>query len=315
VALDHIQPLVSGEIAIGELHRLGPTGIGLSDVRVRDAAGTPVLELQRLDVSWSLRAALSGQVVVPRVEVSGLLVDLADLGSERGLLAALTPTTPAEEEDDEPRADPLSIAVQAIALDAVTVWIEPPGLGRVGVRELSARASYTQGPGREARLESLSCQLLRGDERVGAIDSARAHYVAAGAPSSLAVSLHLGATRLDLTASGLVPGDPAFETAPVEASLRLRQLDGATLTLLGGDAAGEALRQPLDLDVELSGSAGAPRAEFSLGSPAGAVRGEISLTPEREARLQARLERLSLAEWHPELPAGELAPSDSTGRE
>ncbi len=306
IALAQLGPLLAGEITVTELTRLNGSGLGLRGLRARDPHGTSVLELAELEVDLSLLGLLAGRRVIERVELRGLRADLAQLTAERGLLAAFAPRTPSPPEPAQPAPEPLRLTLSQLVLAEVEVSAELPELGQVAVRHLDARAALQLDDTITAELEQLSTELWRAGSRLGALESARGRYVSAGAPSSLALVLELAGSRWQLEGSGLLPGDAAFETAPLALQLTARDIDARLPAALGHPEWGEGWAQPLALQLALSGSAGTPRAELSATTPAGELHASASLNAERHAQLSLSTAGLALARAYAALPAGTL---------
>ena len=303
-ALAQLAPLFAGRVTLAEISRLGLSGISLRELEVFDPSGSQVLALRELELDWSPFALLSGELVLGRLGLRSGRIDLADLSARRGLLAAFSPTS-APSAPSAPTA-PLRLRVAEIAVDGLELSAEIAGFGVAAARNLSLRASYRQADAIELELARLSAELRRDARDLGGIDAATGRYLSAGAPSTLQLAAHVADTRLRLEASSRLPGDPAFEDAPLQLSAQLERLDAATLTALGRADWGAALRQALDVHIDVAGSARAPGATFSVSSAAGVVRGEASLTAERVARLRVSADGLSLAELVAGLPTGRL---------
>jgi translocation and assembly module TamB len=305
VVLAQLEPLFRGQITIGELSRLGLSGLGLRNLAVRDPAGDPVIALARLELDWAPASLLGGEIVVERVQLSDGQVELADFSQQRGVLAAFAPKFP-KPEAAQAAGRPLALRVREISVDGLALSAEVAGFGVAGVRRLTLRASYQQHDLREAAISSLSAELLRGGRDLGGIDSASGHYVSAGGPSSLQLAAHVAETRLRLDAQARLPGDPAFQDAPLQGQLQIDRLESATFAALGRSEWGAPLHQVLDLEVTLSGSARAPRAEFAIRSAAGELAGKASLSADRHAELQLAARQLALGQLAPGLPSGSL---------
>jgi autotransporter translocation and assembly factor TamB len=304
LALAQLGPLFAGRINVGEISRLALSGIRLRDLTVFDPSGNQVLALAELELDWSPLGLLSGELVLGRLALRSGRIDLADLSAQHGLLAAL----PAVAAAPEPpvRKPPLRLRLAELSLAGLELSAEVPGAGVLAARNLAVQASYRQGGAIELELASLSAELRRDGHDLGRIDSAAGRYVSAGAPSMLRLAGQLAGARLRLEATSRVPGDPGFEDAPLQLSAQLERLDAATLTALGQAEWAAALRQVLDVQVEVTGSARAPQGTFTIRSAAGVVRGQALLTAERVARLRVSAEELALAEWVAGLPAGRL---------
>lgn len=306
VALWQVQPLLAGELELGELTRLSSSGLGLRRLRLRDPQGTTVLELAELELDASALGLLAGRLEIERLELRGLRIELAQLTAQRGLLAALEPRAPRALESEPAGSEPLKLSVSQLVLDDVAVAAELPELGRVAVRRLAARASFRLDETIELELAQLSTELWRDGAQLGTLESARGRYVSAGAPSSLALVLQLAGSRWQLEGSGHLPGDAAFESAPLALTLQAQGLDAQLPAALGRPEWGEGWSQPLALQLALSGSAAAPQAELTVSAPAGGLRATASVDALRRARLSVTTDGLELAQAYTGLPAGKL---------
>src|SRR5690606_15948114 len=65
--LARVNQSIPGQLEVGALERLGPSGLVLADVRLRDPASTPVLALARVSVELAPLELLHGRIVLPRV--------------------------------------------------------------------------------------------------------------------------------------------------------------------------------------------------------------------------------------------------------
>jgi translocation and assembly module TamB len=305
VVLAQLEPLFRGQITMRELSRLGLGGVGLRGLAVRDPAGNEVIAISRLELDWAAASLLGGEIVVERVQLQGGRIELADFSRQRGVLAAFSPKSPEPEPARAP-GRPLALRVREIEVDELALSAEIAGFGVAGVRHLALRASYQQHEAMAGTLASLSAELLRDDRGIGGIDSASGHYVSSGEPSSIQLAARLAETRLRLDARAHLPGDPAFQDAPLQAQLQIDRLEAATFAALGRSEWGTRLPEALDLQLALSGSARAPRATFSIGSAAGTLSGAASLSAERHAELQVSARQLALAQLVPGLPPGKL---------
>ncbi|MEY4544097.1 MAG: hypothetical protein RL685_292 [Pseudomonadota bacterium] len=306
IALWQLRPLIAGEIELGEITRLDSSGLGLRRLRARDPQGSTVLELAELELDASALGLLSGELVIERIELRGVRIGLAQLTTERGLLAAFAPRSPRPPEPEPPAPQPPHIVLSQIVLDDVAVEAELPDLGRVSVQRLSARASFRQSETLELDLDSLASELWRDGLLLVQLESAQGRYVSTGAPSRLALVLQAAGSRWQLEGSGRLPGDAEFETAPLALSLQAQGIDAGLLAALGRPAWGEGWTQPLALQLALSGSAATPSAELTATAPAGTLRLTASLDAARHAQLSLSTPGLALAQAYQGLPAGAL---------
>ena len=304
LAISQLRPVFAGQISVAEISRLGLSGISLREILVREPSGNSVLTLGQLDLDWSPLALLSGELEVAQLRLQSGSVDLGDLSARRGLLAAFYLTKVAQEPAAEPR--PLRLRLAEISVTGLELSVEVAGFGVVLARKLSAQASYRQAEQTELALARLSALVLRDGQALGGIDAASGHYASAGAPSQLTLTGSLAGAGLRLEAAGRLPGDPAFEDAPLQLSLDLVQLAQETFAALGYAEWGGTLRQPLAAHVDVTGSARAPRATFALRAAAGAVQGEVALTPERRVELHVSTPGVSLGALLAGLPPGRL---------
>ncbi|MEO8179980.1 MAG: translocation/assembly module TamB domain-containing protein [Deltaproteobacteria bacterium] len=304
LAIAQLEPVLAGQIGVAEISRLGASGISLHGLQVREPSGSSVLELELLELDWSPFALLSGELDVARLRLGSGRIDLGDLSTRRGLLAAFSPKSVAPEHPAEGR--PLGIRLTEISVDGLELSAEVAGFGVVTARNLSARASYRQAEHIELALARLSAELLRDGQPLGGIDSASGHYASAGAPSQLTLAGSVARTRVRLDAAGRLPGDPAFEDAPLALSVELGELARDAFAALGYAQWGASLRQPLDVHLAVTGSARAPQGSFSLRAAAGVIEGEAALTAERRVELRVSTRGVSLAELVAGLPAGRL---------
>lgn len=305
IALWQLRPLIAGEVELGEITRLDSSGLGLRRLRARDPQGATVLELAELELDASLLGLLSGELVIERVELHGVRIELAQLTTQRGLLAAFAPRTPPAPVP-EPPSEPLKLALSQIVLDDVAIEAELPELGRVAVQRLSARARFRQGETLELDLDSLASELWRDGALLAQLESARGRYVSSGAPSQLSLVLRAAGSRWQLEGSGRLPGDAALETEPLALTLQAEGIDRALLAALGRPEWGVGWTQPLGLRLALSGTLATPQAELTATAPAGGLRLTASLDAARHAQLSLSTAGLALAQAYEGLPTGTL---------
>lgn len=283
VALEQGNALFRGELRARELSALGITGIVLRGVEVTDPTGAQVLAAETIEVELAPLALLAGEIRVVRAAVTSARADLADLGDERGVLAAFAPREPSPPEP-EPASEPPVVIVDAIELDAIAARVELPDFGAAGVEALHARARFELRGTARAQLHALTAQLARDDQPIGRIDSTQARWAQVGEDSTLALRGQLARTAIALDARARMPNDPAFETSPLKAKVVLDAVDAEALRALGqGELAGK-LKQGARVELVASGTLAALDAQLLLASKAGGA--EVRATLRDRDRLE-----------------------------
>ncbi len=239
-----VSRLLVGQLSVGELSQLGPTGVRLSGVVLRDARGEPVLEVGSLALDLAPADLLDSKLTVRRLSLAEVAVDLSDFGSERGLLAALAPAEPVAP-PPESSGGGLEIELRQVVLSGVRLRAEPAP-GEVWLaEELAAEARLELRDTWLLELEALSGRLTRQGEPWGVI-----HSASAGASGQ-------GPVRLELSLSLAKPALPAVrlslrgvlgEAALRDLSLRLTA-GGASLSFDGSVGFDAEVRGRARLDV------------------------------------------------------------------
>lgn len=269
LALEQANGLFRGRLDARELSELGVTAVALRGVTVSDPTGVRVIEAESLVLELSPLALLSGELHVDRVAIENARVDLADLGTERGVIAAFALRQPSRPSAPEPDFEPPMVVVDAIELDAIAVSAKVPELGVVRVEALAARASFALRNVASVKLSSLSTRLVAANlvqpVRValtasGTLDALDGRVQLSSAAGDVVVHaklldrgrLELHASSRGVTPSALWAGAPdqriAFELTGIAliAERALRDLSvhaqwrGVKIEL-SGDASAEAL--------------------------------------------------------------------------
>jgi translocation and assembly module TamB len=270
-ALEQANALFRGKLAARELSSLGIFGVTLYGAEVTDPTGAKVIVAESIAIEISPFALLSGEIYVDRVAIRDARIDLADLGSERGVIAAFALREPSPPDPNEPASEPPLVIVEAIELDAIAASAELPDLGVVGVEQLAVRGSFTLRGVASAELESLSAKLVRDLAEVGAIESAKGRWVQEGQDSTLALRGRVARTKLAVDARSRLPNDPEFERSPMTATVLLDAIDAETLRALGQPELAKQLKQALRAEIKARGTLDALDADIALSSDAGDV--------------------------------------------
>lgn len=307
LAVEQGDALLRGQLEVRELTRLGFGGLALRGVAARDPSGEQVLSIESLSVELSPLSLLAGEVVIDRIAVKNARVEFADLGDEQGAIAAFSPADASGGPASAADPDPPPIAVRSIELDGVSVTADVPDLGRAGVTGLHARGRFTLHGVARAELRALRATLVRGERAIGAVQSARGTWAAAGEPTELSLQARLAHTDIALDASGRLPGDPAFETSPVSVSLTADAIDSELLAAFGQGALADRLRAPVRAALTASGTPNALDARLDLSSRAGEVRVTAALAGRDQLALSVHSDGFTPAELWAGAPSRRVA--------
>jgi translocation and assembly module TamB len=270
-ALEQANALFRGKLVAREISTLGIFGVHLLGAEATDPSGAQVIAAESITVEISPLALLSGEIHIGRVAIESARIDLADLGTERGVIAAFALREPTPTDPNEPASEPPVVIVRSIELDAIAVSAELPDIGVVGVEQLALRGSFTLRGVARAELASLRTTLVRNANPVGGIDSAEGSWVLEGEDSSLALRGHVAQTKIAIDARSRLPNDPSFERSPMTLALMLDAIDRETLRALGQEQLAPQLKQKLRATVHASGTLDDLDAKVLLASKAGDV--------------------------------------------
>jgi len=254
-ALQAADDALPGRITARALVRLELTGVGLRGVEIYDPSGERVLALERLDVE--LAPGAWPVLRVSSLGLHGLRVELADLGAQRGLLAAVVP--PAAEAEPAARTTPPEIAIERIELSDVQVRAELPELGALELNGLAARGRFALVAGAaQGRLDSLRVELLRDRRSLVRIETLAGELDARGGPARVELGARIGdsALRVALRARSAGPwtADSA-QRAALEAEVALDRLDASLLRALGQEPLAAQWPAPARIELQASGTA------------------------------------------------------------
>ncbi len=302
-SLTLVNTSIPGRLQVAELVRLGPLGVELAGVTLDDPSGQRVLTLGRIEAALSPLQLLRGRIVIGSLEIGPGSLDLAQLGVPgRGLLAALVdPDVPSAPPDTQPSA---YVRVDHLHLHGLSVRAPVvQSLGQLEIRELALSASLVLDQVPRVDLQSLSCELFRGERHVGSVGSLQGRLSPPGQSSELTLSAQLADMRLRLNTRGVLPPAPGFEGSPIEASLGIIGLRAEQLSNWIGDASlAQAWDGELGLELTASGSLHDLLVQGRLNSPAGAVELRSRVKQLRELELELGASELRLSQLRTGLP-------------
>ena len=304
--------LLEGELHLQEITELGLTRVALRGIDLLDPEGHLVLRIDQLSARIAPLALLQRRVLLKHVTLVGGKVDLADLGTRRGLLAAATPQSRAPDANtstDTASGDGGGFAIEVTRFEIFNTYasVTPADVGRMGVREVRATGRFAMRQAARVEIETLTGVLVRAHEDVGQIERLEGRLASHGAPTHLQLNARLGASHLSLDATGHLPSDPRFDASPVALTARMEAVDAAVLSLFDQGKVSNGLKIPIDLKLELAGTGAAARGTFSLVSGAGRLDGAGQLSREGQAEINVYTRGLTPGDIHERGPAGRIA--------
>jgi autotransporter translocation and assembly factor TamB len=295
-ALERVNPLFEGDIAVERVEGSLLGGLSVAGLRVDGPDGAPCLEVARLSLSYDLWALLEQRVHVDEILISGPDLTLLGADGEVGVAQAFAPTEPSPPPPNPDAPPPpwrIEITHLALEAGALRVSREPAA---IAASELTLQAAlqielapvngggpavHWQIPMISARLAGLPVEALRlattGALIDGGISLSDLSVEADGHGLSLAGRVDdLAAPRFDLGIRELRAALPALMTAlggpPLEGDARVHG----------------AIRGPLDalvVDLDMNTAAGPLRLAAGAAVGAGPLEAYLSLT---SPRLQPR---------------------------
>ena len=305
LVLPAVNGALPGELEVRELRRLDFGGVELRGVRVLDPKSKEVLRLEELDVAIAIRELIRGRIVVPSVRLASLNVDLRELGDPRhGLVAAFVdPDAPKSPPSKTP---PPYVEVSRIEVRELAVRLPRAGpLGELDARHVALDASFTLDGTPSAVLERFGAELERQGKPLARVKTLQAKLERGAKPSrvELAATL-LETTKVELSASAVVPPEPTFRTRPVAAELTLTGVSGRTLaTLLRDEALESAFSGELAASLRVSGTLERLALALSLETAGGAVSASASVDDFERANVALACNDLHLERVRAGLPA------------
>lgn len=311
LVLPQLAPLFAGSLSVGEIAdvSLGLDRIVLVDVEARDPTGAVVLKVRRLSVRIAPLPLLDLQVRIADAQIEAPFVDLSDLGEERGLVAAFLPPPsdePAAPEPDTP-SPPVGVRIDRFAIHAGVFSADVPELGQLGASGIEASGRFELAEAVTVEVERLRSSVLRKGEEVGAIEALSGRVVTEGAASHVRLRARLADSPIQVHGEARLPSDPDFAASELKLHAEVGHVDGALLALVDQGEALRGLAGPVDVEADLSGTGGAPRAAFVLRARGGRIDGQASLSEQGHAEVTLSGRDLALSELHSDLPTARVS--------
>lgn len=277
--LTAVNGAIPGRIQVLDFSEFSFTSLELRGITVFDPAGKQVLSLAELRLEGDWLALRPDDLRLTRARLHDGFVDVSNIEQKRqGLIAAFVdPDAPASPPSTTP---PPYVLVRAIELDAIAVRLpRPHATAPDKIERLRLRAGFELDRTPRAEVHALAFDIQRDAERVGRLTELKALLGRGKEASKLVLAADLAGARLDVAASGLVPPEPTWQTAPLEADVKLVGVTGDRIARLAGDEAlSGVFLGAADLELSASGSAKKLAARLELGTAAGKLELRASLS-------------------------------------
>lgn len=303
-ALTFVNDAIPGRVQVLDFSDLSLSSLELNGIAVFDPAGTQVLSLGTLRLEGDIVALRADDLRLTRARLHDGFVDASNVEQKRrGLVAAFVdPDAPPSPPSTTP---PPYVRVDSIELDALALRLpRPSAVAPDKIQRLQLRASFELDRTPRAQIESLSFDIHRDAEQIGRLSQLKARLGRGKEASHVSLVADLSGVPLEVTGSGVVPPDPAWQAAPVNASVKLRRVTAERLARLAGDdSLASAFLGSADLELAVSGSARALAATLKLDSAAGRVELKANLAEQRDLRFELATPGLTPARLQAQAPA------------
>ncbi len=302
-ALPLVNDAIPGQIRVVDFKELSFTSFELQGISILDPAGVQVLSLGTLRLEGDWVALRADKMLLTRAQLRDGFVDLRHVEQKRrGLVAAFVdPDAPPTPPSTKP---PPYVRVQGIELDRVALQLpRPSAAAPEKIERLRLRGDFELDRTPRASIESLSFAVQRDSQQIAKLTRLKALLGRGNEASTLDLAAELAGARLELSASGVVPPDEAWRSAPLNARLRLLGVTGERMARLAADSAlRDAFHGEAGLDLGLTGSMAALAAKLELNSNAGKLQLDATLEKLAELRFALTTPGFTPAKLRPEVP-------------
>ena len=308
VVLAQVLPLVNdaipGRLQVLDFTELSFGSLELGGITVFDPAGVQVLSLETLRLEGDWLALRADDLRLTRARLHDGSVDVSNIEQKRrGLVAAFVdPDAPPSPPSTTP---PPYVLVNAIELDEVSVRLPRPNVAAPDkIQRLILRGTFELDRTPRAQVTALSFDIQRDAERMGRVEQLTALLGRGKEASKLALSVELAGARLEVSAEAVAPPDPAWQSAPLKARVKLVGATAERVARLAGlPSLNAAFLGAADLELSVSGSAQALAATLKLGSAAGNVQLKAGLAQQRDLNFELTTSGLTPSRLAPQAPA------------